>query len=102
MTVKCVETTLGCYYRSKDETGRYFGGSTYFMEKGISREMEFTKFGIGLAIAFGIGFIAQFLGGSQAYTISEVLNQSFGFNMIAVTVAYSLVLFMLFGKERQE
>ncbi len=60
--------------------------------------MEFTKFGIGLAIAFGIGFIAQFLGGSQAYTISEVLNQSFGFNMIAVTVAYSLVLFYVIWK----
>lgn len=24
MTVKCVETTLGCYYRSKDDTGRFF------------------------------------------------------------------------------
>lgn len=98
MTVKCVETTLGCHYRSKDETGRFFGGSTYFMEKGISKQLGFTKFGIGLAIAFGIGFLSQFLGGSQAYTIAEVLNQSFGFNMIGVTVIYSLILFYVVWK----
>ena len=98
MTVKCVETTLGCYYRSKDDTGRFFGGSTYFMEKGIAKEMGHHKFGIGLAIAFGIGFISQFLGGSQAYTISEVLNQSFGFDMIGVTLAYSAILFYIIWK----
>lgn len=97
MMVKCVETTLGCYYRSKDEKGEYFGGSTYFMEKGIMKEMG-LKVGGPLAVAFGIGFVAQFLGGSQAYTISEVLNKSFGFNMIGVTLAYSVILFYLIWK----
>lgn len=57
MIVKCVEIILGCYYCLKDEIGRYFGGFIYFMEKGIFREMEFIKFGIGLVIVFGIGFI---------------------------------------------
>lgn len=97
MMVKCVETTLGCYYRSEDEKGEYFGGSTYFMEKGIMKEMG-QKFGGALAVAFGIGFVAQFLGGSQAYTISEVLNKSFGFNMIGVTLVYSVILFYLIWK----
>lgn len=94
MMVKLVETTLGCHYRSKNEKGEYFGGSTYFMEKGIGREMG-VKAGYGLAIAFGIGFVAQFLGGSQAYTISEVLNKSFGFNMIISTLVYSVILFYI-------
>lgn len=93
-----VEITLGCYYRSKDDKGRFFGGSTYFMEKGISRELGFKKFGVGLAIAFGIGFISQFLGGSQAYTISEVLNQSFGLDMILTTLIYSAILFYIIWK----
>lgn len=97
MMVKCVETTLGCYYRSKDEKGEYFGGATYFMEKGIMKEMG-HKYGGALAIAFGIGFVAQFLGGSQAYTISEVLNMSFGVDMIGVTLAYSVILFYLIWK----
>lgn len=35
MMVKCVEVTLGCYYRNKDKNGNYSGGTMYFMEKGI-------------------------------------------------------------------
>lgn len=94
MMVKLVETALGCHYRSKNERGEYFGGSTYFMEKGIGREMG-TKIGYVLAVAFGIGFVAQFLGGSQAYTISEVINKSFGVNMIVTTLIYSVILFYI-------
>jgi AGCS family alanine or glycine:cation symporter len=97
MMVKMVETALGCHYRSKNERGEYFGGSTYFMEKGIGREMG-IKAGYGLAFAFGIGFVAQFLGGSQAYTISEVINKSFGVNMILSTLIYSAILFYIIWK----
>ena len=92
MMIKCVEATLGCYYRSKDENGNYFGGSTYTIEKGIKWDLG-LKIGGPLAVAFGIGFIAQFLGGSQAYTIAEALNQAFNWNMIAVTLVYSLIVF---------
>jgi len=97
MMVKLVEISLSCHYRSKNERGEYFGGSTYFMEKGIAREMG-HKSGLLLAWAFAAGFVAQFLGGSQAYTISEALNQSFGFNMITVTVVYSFILFYIIWK----
>ena len=58
MMVKLVEITLGCYYRSKNEKGEYFGGSMYFMEKGISREMG-LKIGGPLAVLFSIFFILQ-------------------------------------------
>ncbi|MCI1931726.1 MAG: sodium:alanine symporter family protein [Clostridia bacterium] len=97
MMIKCVEITLGCHYRSRDEKGNYFGGATYFMEKGIYIQQG-IKFGAFLAFAFGIGFIAQFFGGSQAYTISEILNVSFGINMILVTVLYSIALWYIIWK----
>jgi len=97
MFVKSIEITLGCHYRSQNEKGEYYGGSTYFMEKGLYKEKH-MKFGLFLTFAFGIGFIAQFLGGSQAYTISEILNQSFHVNMILVTVLYSIVLWYIIWK----
>ncbi len=97
MMVKCVEVTLGCHYRSKNERGEFFGGSVYFIEKGLGTEKKW-KGAYALAIAFSIGFVAQFLGGSQAYTISEVLNTSFGFDMIGVTAAYTVVLYYLIWK----
>lgn len=90
---KMVETTLGCYYRSKNEKGEYYGGSTYMLEKGIARELNYSKFGTTLAILFGIGFIAQFLGGSQVFTISEILNTSFGIHPMIVTVLYTALLY---------
>ena len=98
MMIKCVETSLSVYYRTKNERGEYYGGSTYFIEKGIGHQMHHPKLGKYLAIAFGIGFVAQFLGGSQVYTIAEILNKSFGINMILVTLIYSAFLFYIIFK----
>ena len=97
MMVKLVEVTLGCYYRSKDEKGNYFGGSMYFMEKGITREMG-LKIGMPLAVLFSFFFVFQSIQGSQAFTIAEVLHASFGWNMIVVAVIYSAVAFYLICK----
>ena len=35
MMVKVVEVTLGCYYRNKGDDGKYYGGATFMIEKGI-------------------------------------------------------------------
>jgi Na+/alanine symporter len=35
MMVKVVEVTLGCYYRNKGDDGKYYGGATFIIEKGI-------------------------------------------------------------------
>jgi len=94
MMIKCVEVTLGCYYRNKDENGNYFGGSTYTIEKGIKWDMG-LKIGGPLALAFSIALLISWLGGSQAYTIAEALNQSFHWNMIVVTLAYSAFVFYI-------
>jgi AGCS family alanine or glycine:cation symporter len=96
--IKIVETSLGCYNRSKNEKGEYYGGSVYYMEKGIGREMGHEKLGKFLAAVFGIGFMVQFLGGSQVYTIAEVLNETFGIDMILVTIIYSLFVWSVIYK----
>lgn len=95
MIVKCVETTLGCHYRYKNEKGEYYGGSVYFMDDGIGKDLHFPRLGKCLAICFSIGFIAQFLGGSQVFTIAEILNRTFGIDMITVTIIYSILLFYI-------
>lgn len=94
MMVKCVETALSCYYRSRDEEGKFFGGTTFFVEKGLVQRRG-IKAAYAVAGLFGFGFVCQFLGGSQAYSISETLYQCFGIPMIAFTLVYSLLLFYI-------
>ena len=94
MMVKLVEVTLGCYYRSRNERGEYYGGPMYYMEKGIGRELG-LKIGAPLAILFSVFFCLQSLQGSQGFTIAEVLHASFGFNMIVVVAIYSAVVLYL-------
>ena len=84
MMVKLVETSLGCHYRSRDEKGEYYGGPMEYMEKGIGRQMG-IKAGFVLSAAFCIGFIIQFIQGSQAYTISEMIYNSFRVPMMVTT-----------------
>lgn len=97
MMVKMVEVTLACHYRSKNEKGEYYGGGTYYIEKGLGRQKKMPG-AMALAVLFAIGFIAQFLGGSQAYSISETLNVSFGINMLLVTFIYTVVLYWVIWK----
>ena len=68
--VKCVEVTLGCYYRNKDENGNFSGGTMYFMEKGIGIEKG-MKGGFVLAMVFALGFLFQFL---QAHRLIQFLR----------------------------
>ncbi|MDD5922090.1 MAG: sodium:alanine symporter family protein [Eubacteriales bacterium] len=93
MMVKLVEISLSCYYRSKNEKGEYYGGTPFMVEKGLVRKRGHKAAGMTIAILFAFGFWFQFLGGSQAYSISEALNYSFGIDMFLVTVLYSIVLY---------
>lgn len=97
MTIKMSEVTLACHYRKKDEKGHYFGGPTYYMARGIGEEKG-NKLGPILACLFGIVFVLQFLSGSQAYTISEALYNSFGISQIGFTLVYSAFLFYIIWK----
>ena len=97
MTIKTAEVTLACYYRSKDDEGQYYGGPTYYMEKGIVQEKG-QKWGWLLIIGFAVGMLLQFLGGSQAYTISEALYETFGLNQIVFVLIYSVFLLYVIWK----
>lgn len=97
MTIKSAEVTLACYYRSKDSAGEFYGGPTYYMEKGIVQEKG-HKWGWILIIGFAVGMLLQYLGGSQAYTISEALYDTFGLNQIVFVLVYSAFLFYVIWK----
>jgi len=97
MTIKSVEVTLACYYRSKDSQGQFYGGPTYYMEKGIVKEKG-LKFGWILMGGFAIGMLCQYLAGSQAYNISEALYNTFGLNQILFVVIYSIFVFYVIWK----
>lgn len=97
MTIKSVEVTLACYYRLKDHEGRFFGGPTYYMERGLVKEKGY-KWGWILIIGFAAGMLIQYLGGSQAYTISEALYNTFGLNQIAFVLVYSVFLIYIIWK----
>ncbi|MDD5922030.1 MAG: amino acid carrier protein [Eubacteriales bacterium] len=92
MMIKMVEVTLGCYYRNIDDDGAYYGGSTFMIEKGIDWDRG-KHYGVVLAMGFSIALFISWLAGSQAYTISEALNVSFGINPIAFVLVYSVFIF---------
>lgn len=97
MTVKFVEVTLACYYRNKDETGRFFGGPTWYMKKGLGIERGW-KFWPVLAWIFGIGLFGGCLSGNTTFTIAEALNLTFGVPMIPFAVVFSLFLLFVIWK----
>ncbi len=97
MTVKMVEVSLACYYRSQDEKGRYFGGPSYYMQKGLGMERGW-QIGFVLAALFGVTFIANAFSASQIFTISEALNVSFHIPRIPIAIAYSALIAYLIWK----
>ena len=94
MSVKMVEVALACYYRSKDERGNYFGGPSYYMQKGLGWDKGW-KIGIILAVGFGFTFLANAFSVSQIFTISEAINTSFGVNRILIAALYTIFILYL-------
>lgn len=97
MTIKCVEVSLASYYRSRNEDGEYFGGPSYYMEKGLGQDKKW-KVGIVLAWVFGICFFVQWFIGSQAFAVSEVLKASLNIPQIPFVLVYSAFLFYVLNK----
>lgn len=97
MTIKMAEVSLACYYRSKDVDGQYYGGPSYYMEKGLAREKGW-KWGLVLAGLFDLAFMIPAFSGSQAYTIADALNCAFSIPEIPFTVLYSCFIFYIIWK----
>lgn len=88
MLTKCVEVTLGQYYRIKGEDGVYYGGPMYYIERGMGKKWK------PLAIIFSITIILGGLGTAafaQPYTMSTAISSTFGIPTWVVTVAAALI-----------
>jgi len=95
MTIKTAEVSLACYYRSKDEKGNYYGGPTYYMEKGMGKEKGW-KIWVLFAWVFGVGIFSGSLSGAQTFTIAESLNTAFGVPMLPFSIVYSaFIMFVI-------
>ena len=86
MMMKMAEVSLAVYYRSKDEKGGYYGGPTYYMEKGLGRDKGFKFWGV-LAVIFGIGIFGNVFS-MQNFTVAQSVNATFGIPMLAVGLVY--------------
>ena len=88
MLTKCVEVTLGQYYRIKGEDGVYYGGPMYYIERGMGKQWK------PLAIIFSITIILGGLGTAafaQPYTMSTAIHTTFGIPTWVVTVAAAVI-----------
>ena len=94
MIVKMAEITLGVYYRHRGADGKVSGTAMDFMERGIKGEKG-LRIGGPLAILMAIGLFFQFVQGSGTYTVAETLHASFGWNIMAVGIVYTLFVVYL-------
>ena len=73
MMTKCVEVTLGQYYRIKGKDGVYYGGLMYYIERGMGKKWK------PLAIFFAVTIILGGLGTAaftQPYTMSTAVQRT--------------------------
>ena len=94
MLIKTAEATLAVYYREKDENGNPFGGPTFYMEKGLGKERGLNIWK-PLAIIFGAGIFSTFFLTLQNYTVSEAVGNTFGINLIVISVIYVIMTYMI-------
>ena len=88
MLTKCVEVTLGQYYRIRGEDGVYYGGPMYYIERGMGRKWK------PLAVIFSITIILGGLGTAafaQPYTMSTAVENSLGIPAWITTVAAAVI-----------
>ncbi|MBS4860867.1 alanine/glycine:cation symporter family protein [Anaerotruncus colihominis] len=97
MTVKVAEVSLACYYRCRDSKGDYYGGPSYYIERGLGEDKGY-KWAKVLACCFGVAFLLAAFSGNQVYTIAEALNTTFHIPMIPFAFAYSLFVFYITWK----
>lgn len=84
MILKQVEVTLGCYYRRENDEGEYYGGPTYYMERGLGEERGWGKLWLIPAVIFGIGIFSTFFVTSSTLTAAQVVSGAFKFDGITI------------------
>lgn len=97
MMMKMAEVSLAVYYRSKDEKGGYYGGPTYYMQKGMGRDWNFKPW-VVLAVIFGIGIFGNVFS-MQNFTVSQAVNATFGIPMLAISLVYVALTYIATVRE---
>lgn len=85
MATAFIESTLAQVYKVKDSEGQYRGGPAYYMEIGLGKRWMGSIFSVLLIIAFGFAFNA-----AQANTMTDALNNAFGFDKTIVGIVIVL------------
>lgn len=97
MMMKMAEVSLAVYYRSKDEKGGYYGGPTYYMQKGMGRDWNFKPW-VVFAIIFGVGIFGNVFS-MQNFTVSQAVNATFSIPMIAISLVYVALTYLATVRE---
>ena len=84
MILKQVEVTLGVYYRGQSADGQYFGGPTYYMQKGLGLERRWGGAWKILGVIFGAGIFSTFFVTSSNLTAAQVLAGAVGRDSISL------------------
>ena len=95
MVIKTAEVTLALHYRSKDENDAAYGGPNYYIKKGIGQELNLKVLFKILSALFALGFSLSYFINIQTYTVSEALSTTFGFGMLATSIVFTVVLYIM-------
>ncbi|MDR3254499.1 MAG: amino acid carrier protein [Synergistaceae bacterium] len=97
--IKMVEVTLAVHYRSVHEDGSTYGGPTYYIKKGIGRDMGWKKIGSALSVLFWLAFMVSYLFNIENYTVSEAIATTFNWNMLAVSAVYVACIYLIIWRD---
>ena len=92
--IKMVEVSLSCHYRSTDENGEPYGGPNYYMLRGIGEERGLGIYKV-LSFIFMFGMLGGFFINVSNYTLTEAIAKVSGFNMIAISAVYTVVIYVI-------
>lgn len=93
--IKMVEVSLACHYRLTDEKGDPYGGPNYYMKRGISEERGYKKLYKVLSFIFMFGMLGGFFINVANFTLSEAITKVSGWNMVAVSIGYTIVIYII-------
>lgn len=88
MLTKCVEVTLGQYYRIKGDDGIYYGGPMYYIEKGLGKKWKPLAIFFSFTIVFGGLGTAAFV---QPYTLSNAVYNTFNIPSYITTIFIAII-----------
>lgn len=86
MSTAYAESLLGQVYKVRDSQQQFRGGPAYYIKQGLNNRFLAVLF--SLSLMFGYGFVFN---ATQANTIADALNHSYGFPVINTAIVITLV-----------